>query len=132
MGASDAGASPRQAVDGFFAGRPLAGDIFAALAAGLAGLEGAATRVQKSQIGFVRTHPFAAAWVPARYLGRPGAPLVLSVFLRRRDASPRWKQVVEARPGRFTHHLELYAPADVDAQVRAWLREAWQEAGGGT
>jgi hypothetical protein len=26
------------------------------------------------------------------------------------------------------HHLELYAPADVDDQVRAWIRTAWEEA----
>lgn len=129
MRAPDAGASRPEAVDAFFAGQPLAAEIFAVLAAGVAGLDGTETRVQTSQIGFVRAHPFAAAWVPAQHLGRPGAPLVLSVFLRRRDASPRWKQVVAPRPGRFTHHLELYAPADVDAEVRNWLREAWQEAG---
>jgi hypothetical protein len=52
----------------------------------------------------------------------------LGVGLRRRAESPRWKQVVESAPGRFTYHLELYAVPDVDAEVRAWLREAWEAA----
>jgi hypothetical protein len=50
---------------------------------------------------------------------------VLTVGLRRRDGSPRWKQIVEPYPGRFTHHLELRSPGEVDAEVEAWLREAW-------
>jgi hypothetical protein len=50
----------------------------------------------------------------AVYLRREAAPLVLSVFLWRRDASPRWKSVVEPVSGRFTHHLELGAVSPVD------------------
>lgn len=86
-------------------------------------------RVSKSQIGFYRTHPFAAVWRPGQYLGGDRPPLVLSVFLRRRDASPRWKEVVEPAPGRFTHHLELHLPREVDDEVAAWLEEAWASAG---
>jgi hypothetical protein len=67
--------------------------------------------------------------MPEQYLHRSAAPLVLTVGLRRRDPSPRWKQVVEPAPGRFTHHLVLYATADLDDEVRGWLREAWEEAG---
>jgi hypothetical protein len=66
--------------------------------------------------------------MPGQYLQRASPPLVLSVFLRRRDASPRWKEVVEPARGRFTHHLELNALADLDDEVRTWLREAWDVA----
>jgi hypothetical protein len=38
------------------------------------------------------------------------------------------REVVEPYPGRFTHHLELYETADVDAEVVQWLRQAWEEA----
>ena len=69
-------------------------------------------------------------WIPSRYLKRAAAPLVLSIFLRRRLDSTRWKQVVEPAPGRYTHHLELYDASDVDQEVREWLREAWEEASG--
>ena len=57
------------------------------------------------------------------------APLVLTLALRRQDPSPRWKQIVEPYPGRFTHHLELFSPAEVDEEVENWLNEAWQLAG---
>ena len=49
-------------------------------------------RVSKSQTGFYRRHPFAATWTPGRYLKGNVPPLVLSVFLPRRDGSPRWKK----------------------------------------
>jgi hypothetical protein len=45
-----------------------------------------------------------------------------------RSDSPRWKEIVEPAPGRFTHHLELYDVADVDDEVRGWLRQAWEAA----
>jgi hypothetical protein len=115
------------ALDDFFAGRALSRQIFDALSAAITGLGEVQVRVTKSQVAFARRRAFAWAWLPEMYLGR-GAPLVLTVALRRRETSPRWKQVVEPVPGRFTHHLELYAPEEVDTQVTTWIREAWNEA----
>jgi hypothetical protein len=86
-------------------------------------------RLSTSQLAFRRRRAFAWAWAPGQYLRGPAAPLVLSIALRARDASPRWKEVVEPAPGRFTHHLELQEPGDVDAEVAGWLRTAWQAAG---
>lgn len=37
-------------------------------------------------------------------------------------------EIVELKTGRFTHHLELNAPGDIDAQVYNWLQEAWTDA----
>lgn len=71
---------------------------------------------------------FAFVWMPEMYLGRGDVPLVLTIGLRRRDGSPRWKQVVEPAPGRFTHHLELHSDADIDDELRRWLQEAWESA----
>ncbi|MGE0458789.1 MAG: DUF5655 domain-containing protein [Bauldia sp.] len=102
--------------------------IFSAIDAAVTAIGDAERRVSKSQIGFFRTHPFAAVWRPGKYLSGPRPPLVLSVFLRRMDRSPRWKEVVEPTPGRFTHHLEINDPTEVDSQVRTWLREAWTSA----
>jgi hypothetical protein len=67
--------------------------------------------------------------VPGRYLGPRRAPLVFSVALRHREAWSRWKQVVEPSPGRSMHHLELQEPREVDEELRAVLREAWERAG---
>jgi hypothetical protein len=92
------------------------------------GLGTADIRVSKSQIAFRRKRNFALVWMPEQYLKWKAAPLVLTVLLPWRDESPRWKQVVEPYPGRFTHHLELYETADIDEEVVGWLREAWEGA----
>ncbi len=113
----------------FFAGYAESRQLFEALARAVDAIGPAALHVTKSQIAFRRRRAFAWAWIPARYLRRPCAPLVLTLGLRRRDGSPRWKEIVEPSPGRFTHHLELYQVDDLDAQVREWLQEAWREAG---
>lgn len=86
-------------------------------------------RVTTSQVAFRRHRAFAWVWMPSIYLRGERPPLVLTLALRYRDASPRWKQIVEPAPGRFTHHLELRSPADLDDEVRAWLQVAWEEAG---
>jgi hypothetical protein len=83
-------------------------------------------RVTRSQSAYRRAHGFAWLWRPDRYLGGAHPPLVLSVALARHDSSPRWKEVVEAAPGRFTHHVELREAGEVDADVAAWLDEAWR------
>jgi hypothetical protein len=86
-------------------------------------------RVTKSQVAFRRKKAFAWAWVPGRYLHGNTAPLVLTLAFAEQDISPRWKQIVEPAPGKFTHHLELHSPIDLDEQVMEWLRRAWLEAG---
>ena len=112
-------------LDEFFAGWEESRPIFdvlrtAAEAAGASDLV-----VTKSQVAFRRRRPFAWAWVPDRYLRGGHAPLVLSLSLWHRDLSPRWKEIVEPVPGRFMHHLELHAAAEVDEEVRSWLQQAW-------
>lgn len=117
-------------LDQYFADRePLARSLFDVVRTAVESLGEVEMRVTKSQVAFWRSHPFAWAWIPRQYLHQDDlAPLVMSVDLRRRDESPRWKQVVEPRPGRFTHHLELYSADQIDDEVRAWLREAWESA----
>lgn len=66
--------------------------------------------------------------MPGKYLRGKTASLVLTLSFRFRDASPRWKQIVEPTPGRLTHHLELYSATDIYEEVRAWLQAAWQAA----
>ena len=115
--------------DYFFADDPQALAIHRAVDAAVASIGEAEVRVSKSQVGFYRKHPFAATWRPAQYLSSAGAPLTLSIYLKRRDDAPRWKEVVQPSPGRFTHHVELQSPGDVDEFIAKRLREAWAEAG---
>ena len=112
-------------VDEFFAGREEPRCIFEALRSAVEALGPVQIRVTKSQVAFRRHRAFAWAWMPGAYLRGKHAPLVLTLALRRRDRSPRWKEIVEPAPGRFTHHLELYSAADIDGEVCSWLLEAW-------
>jgi len=115
-------------LDEFFDGQPQSRQLFNILQGMAAALGPMTLRVTKSQVAFCRRKVFAWAWMPEKYLHRPAAPLVLTLALRRRDTSLRWKEIVQPAPGRFTHHLELYSPQDIDGQVRSWLQEAWEEA----
>ena len=114
-------------IDAFFEGRAAARRLFDTVRTAIERAGAVKIRVTKSQIAFSRRRGFAWAWTPDRYL-RGSAPLVLSIALRRRDDSPRWKEVVEPTPGRWMHHLELRAKSAVDRDVRAWLDEAAREA----
>jgi hypothetical protein len=87
-------------------------------------------QLTKSQLAFRRTRIVAWAWAPGQYRQGRGAPLVLSFDFSSRDRSPRWKEVVKIRPGRFMHHLELWSAEDLDDEVTAWLRLAWEAAAG--
>ena len=116
-------------LDEFFAGQEESRQIFDTLDNIIGLLGPVEVRVTKSQVAFCRQRAFAWAWMPGRYLSGQHAPLVLTLSLQRKDLSPRWKEIVEPRPGRFTHHLELYSGADIDDEVCTWLREAWSSSG---
>jgi Domain of unknown function (DUF5655) len=116
-------------VERFFGKDPVARRLYERVRAVVERLGDAEVRVGRSQIGFRRRRSFAAMWIPGRYLRGDVAPLVLTVYLPVRDGSPRWKEVVEPAPGRFTHHLELRCPDEVDEEVTAWLGQAWEAAG---
>lgn len=116
--------------DYFTSADPLARELFEAVRAAIEPLGEIEIRPTKSQVAFARRLAFAWTWMPAQYLrGSKLAPLVLTLDLPRHDESPRFKQIVEPRLGRFTHHLELYSTKDLDDEVLRWLREAWEHAG---
>jgi hypothetical protein len=115
-------------LEGFFSGQEAARAIFNAVRRAVAEIGPYELRVSKSQVAFRLSRTFAIAWMPAQYLRRKAAPLVLTVSLSYRHPSLRWKEIVQPAPGRFTHHLELYDPAEVDEEVLGWLKEAWETA----
>jgi len=112
----------------FFKGYEDSRQIFERLRSAMEAIGPVELRVTKSQIAFRREKAFAWVWIPGKYLRGKTAPLVLTLFFRSRNASPRWKEIVEPAAGRFTHHLELYQIEDVDDEVRGWLRETWDAA----
>ena len=97
--------------------------------AGPAGQGAFETRATTSQVAFRgRRRGFAYVWWPGRYV-RSDVPAVLSIALRSRIDSPRFKSVVSPYPGLWMHHLELHSEDELDAQVAGWLRQARDEAG---
>lgn len=119
-------------VDAFFADEPVATGAWRAVHDVLAALGPVDVRVTRSQVALRHAGPAGRAvaylWLPGRYLRGRGAPVVVSIVLGRRDDSPRWKEVVHPSPRHWVHHLEVGEPAQVDGQVAAWLREAWEHA----
>lgn len=112
----------------FFGDEGEALQLFTAVAQAIAEIGPATVHASKSQVAFRRRRNFAWVWRPGQYLRGPTAPLVLTFVFPSRSDSPRWKEIVEPKPGSFTHHLELYTAADVDEKVRGWLRAAWEAA----
>jgi hypothetical protein len=112
-------------LDEFFAGNEASRRIFDVLRGVVDSISPAKLRVSKSQVAFRRRKAFAWAWIPGIYLRSEHAPLVPTLSFHRRDTSPRWKQIVEPAPRRFTHHLELHSTVEIDDEVRTWLQQAW-------
>jgi hypothetical protein len=115
-------------LDEYFDGNEESRKLFDALRSLIASIGPTEIRVMKSQVAFYRRHAFAWAWIPGKYLHGRGVPLVLTLSFRHKEPSPRWKEIVEPSPGRFTHHLELNSARDIDDEVRLWLHEAWTAA----
>jgi hypothetical protein len=113
----------------FFAGHPVAAELYRHVCSTLEGFGSFEVRTTKTQVAFRRRRGFAYLWFPIEWARRPGIEVVLSVALGREDASPRWKQVAHPSPRLWMHHLELSELADLDEAVRDWLAEAYLAAG---
>ena len=105
-------------------GSPLAMAVFDRVRTYLHGLGRVEVRTTKSQVAFRGRRAFAWLWRPGLYLANPDVEIVLSIALKRRDGSPRWKEVVEPARGHWMHHLEVRVLDDIDGEVEAWLAEA--------
>lgn len=85
------------------------------------------TRVNASQIAYRHGRTFALVWPPGRYV-RSDVPLVLSLVLREPLESARVKETVKVARDAWMHHLEIRSVDEVDDEVRAWIRQAWESA----
>lgn len=111
----------------YFDGRPRELSLYGALFAALdAALPQASVKVQKSQISFYGQHLFAAASLPVRRKkGWPEHCILVTFGLSRRVEDPRIAVAVEPYPNRWTHHVVVDAPEQIDGRLLAWLEEAW-------
>jgi hypothetical protein len=109
-----------------FADQPFALTVVDRVRGIVASIGEAAIRTTKSQIAFRRRRGFAYLWPPV--IGDRGVEIVLSIALGRCDPSPRFKQVAHPAPRVWMHHMEIRDLAQLDDEVRAWLREAFEDA----
>lgn len=111
----------------FFHGSPLGLAIYEAVASSTNRLGAVRVQVSKSQIAFRRRRGFAYLWRPGHYVSST-VPAVLSLVLPRELESPRIKEIAHPSPGIWMHHFELQDPAELDAELNEWLREAYEAA----
>ena len=82
-------------------------------------------RVQKTQITFTDRFGFAWASLPMRRRRDwPERCLVVSFGLAYRKESPRIAIAVEPYPHRWTHHVIVTCPEDIDDELMGWIDES--------
>ena len=111
----------------YFDGRPLELSLYETLFAALdSSSPQASVKVQKSQISFYGRHLFAAASLPVRRKKAWPEHCILVTFgLSHRVEDPRIAVAVEPYPNRWTHHVVVNKPEQIDSQLLSWLQEAW-------
>ena len=111
----------------FFDGRPTELELYRALFSRVdAMFPQGSVKVQKSQISFYGRHLFAAASLPGRRKKDWPEHCILVTFgLSHRVEDPRIAVAVEPYPNRWTHHVVMDKPEQIDGQLLSWLREAW-------
>lgn len=111
----------------FFDGRPIELSLYQALQAQIeAAFPDSSVKVQKTQISFYNKHLYAAASLPVRRRKDwPKTCLLVTIGLPCRLDSPRVAVATEPYPGRWTHHILLSRPEQIDAELLDWLRQAY-------
>ena len=86
----------------------------------------ARVQVKKTQISFFNRRMFACvSFAPVRKAAeRPANYIVITFGLAYRKESPRIEAAVQPRPNRWTHHVLIAGPEEIDAELMEWIREA--------
>jgi hypothetical protein len=83
-------------------------------------------RAGKSQIAFRNRYNYTFVSLPIRRIkGWPDHCLILTFGLGYHLEHPRVAQAVEPYPGRWTHHVLVNDPADLDEELLSWVEEAY-------
>ncbi len=112
----------------FFDGHPEAILLFAALEDAIyTRFPETKRRVQKTQISYYHRYVFACVSFARvkRKAELPKTWLTLTLGLPYPLASPRAAVKTEAYPGRWTTHIVLGAPEELDGELLSWLEEAY-------
>ena len=111
----------------YFEGKPVELTLYQALFSQMSSaFPQAKVKVQKSQISFYNRHLFAAASIPVRRKKDwPLDCLLVTFGLSHPLSSPRIAVAVEPYPNRWTHHVVVSRPEEIDEELMDWLREAY-------
>ncbi len=84
-------------------------------------------RVQKTQITFSNRHVFSCVSFAKvkRKAELPEGYIVITIGLPAPLESDRVAVKVEAYPGRWTHHIVVSKPEELDEELVSWIREAY-------
>ena len=120
--------NPEQEVKKFFHERNLELSLDCVFAAAVQErLPQTITRFRRSQITFAGRRGFAAVWIPPfKVRGRPEHYIVVSFAADRRIDHPRIVSVAEPYPHRWTHHVLVSCPEDVDELLLDWVEQAFR------
>jgi hypothetical protein len=109
----------RHGLDAHFAGKdPLVRALFDRVAAEIARLGPATVLPEKTRIAFQVRMSFAAVTARRHWLDG-------HVIFARRLEHPRFRRVETYSPRNHLHAFRIERPEDVDAELVAWLREAY-------
>ncbi len=111
----------------FFSGKPIELALYQAFAVQMEQAFPAATvKVQKTQISFYGRRLFCAASLPLRRKRDwPRESILITLGLSYRLSSPRVAVATEPYPNRWTHHILISDPAQLDGELMGWLHEAY-------
>lgn len=92
----------------------------------LARVPGTEIRIAKTQISFFYRRMYAcASFLPVRRAkDRPHPWLTVTFSLPEKVEDPRIDVATEPYPRRWTHHVIIGRPEEVDEQLLAWIAEA--------
>lgn len=83
-------------------------------------------KVQKTQIAFSNRRQFAfVSFLPVRRAkDRPKVYITVTFGLGEKRESPRVDAATEPYPNRWTHHVLVSSPDEIDDELLGWIKEA--------
>jgi hypothetical protein len=120
-------AKPPGTIEGLFEGRPASLALFNVVRKYVESLGPVKVEATRAQVSFGAKTKFAWVWLPQLWVRkRSETSISLTFDLGHRIDDPRIASAVEPLPGRFSHYVVIERASDLDAKVRAWLREAYE------
>ena len=115
-------------IEGLFEGRPQAFRLFLAVRRYIESIGPVEVAATKTQVSFGVKTKFAWVWLPQMWIKkRPLNTITLALDLDHKVNDPRIREAVEPQPGRWTHHILIDTELDLDEQVKACIREAYEK-----